>query len=101
MRRAAWLLAVFALGASADDAPLDFSFTNIARKAGLDAVTVFGGQQTNKYLLETTGCGVALFDFDNDGWLDVFLVNGTTLEGFPSGKEPTAHLYRNRGDGTF
>jgi hypothetical protein len=38
---------------------------------------------------------------DGDGWLDVFLVNGTTLEGFPAGEEPTAHLYRNRGNGTF
>ena len=56
---------------------------------------------TNRYLLETTGCGAAFFDYDDDGWLDVFLVNGTTLEGFPKGQEPTNHLYRNRGDGTF
>src|SRR5206468_203255 len=40
-------------------------------------------------------------DYDNDGRLDVFLVNGTTLEGPPKGQEPTNHLYRNRGDGTF
>ena len=46
-------------------------------------------------------CGVAAFDYDSDGWLDVFVVNGTTLEGFPKGKEPTSHLYRNRRDGTF
>jgi enediyne biosynthesis protein E4 len=78
-----------------------FSFTDVAREAGLTAVTTYGGQKTNKYLLETTGCGVAMFDFDNDGWLDLFFVNGTTLEGFAPGKEPTSHLYRNRGDGTF
>ena len=42
-----------------------------------------------------------MLDYDNDGWLDLFFVNGTTLEGFPRGKEPTSHLYRNRGNGTF
>ncbi|MGH9312382.1 MAG: CRTAC1 family protein [Vicinamibacterales bacterium] len=78
-----------------------FSFTNIAREAGLTATTVFGGKQTNKYLLETTGCGAAVLDVDGDGRLDVFLVNGSTLEGFPAGQAPTGHLYRNRGDGTF
>jgi hypothetical protein len=80
---------------------LGFSFANVAREAGLTATTVFGGQKTNKYLLETTGCGVAVLDIDNDGRLDLFMVNGTTLEGFPKGQEPTNHLYRNRGDGTF
>jgi hypothetical protein len=64
-------------------------------------VTVFGGRDTNRYLLETTGCGAAFFDYDNDGWQDAFLVNGSTLEGFARGQEPTSHLYRNRGDGTF
>jgi enediyne biosynthesis protein E4 len=87
--------------AAAADTPLPFSFTNVARQAGLHAVTVFGGTDTNRYLLETTGCGAAFFDFDNDGRLDVFLVNGTTLQGFPKGQEPVNHLYRNRGDGTF
>jgi hypothetical protein len=82
-------------------APLGFSFADVARQAGLDAVTVFGGQRENKYLLETTGCGAAFLDYDGDGRLDVFLVNGTTLEGFPKGEEPTNHLYRNKGDGSF
>ena len=81
--------------------PLGFSFKNVASEAGLTMTTVFGGQKTNKYLLETTGCGAAALDYDSDGWLDIFLVNGTTLEGFPKGKEPTNHLYRNRRDGTF
>ena len=81
--------------------PLGFSFTDIAREAGLTAVTIYGGQKTNKYLLETTGCGVAMLDYDNDGRVDLFFVNGTTLEGFPPGKEPTSHLYRNLGNGTF
>ena len=81
--------------------PLGFSFKNVAAEAGLTMTTVYGGQKTNKYLLETTGCGAAALDYDSDGWLDIFLVNGTTLEGFPKGKEPTNHLYRNKRDGTF
>jgi len=80
---------------------LGFGFTNVAAEAGLRALTTFGGRETNKYLLETTGCGVAFLDFDNDGWLDVFLVNGWTLEGFSGGEAPTNHLYRNLGNGHF
>jgi enediyne biosynthesis protein E4 len=80
---------------------LTFSFTNVAREAGLNARTIFGGEKTNTYLLETTGCGAAALDYDGDGWLDLFLVNGTVLEGFPKGQEPTNHLYRNKGNGTF
>jgi hypothetical protein len=82
-------------------ADLGFSFTNIAAKAGLSAQTIYGAQGTNTYLIETTGTGVAAFDYDGDGWLDIFQVNGTTLAGFPKGEEPTNHLYRNRHDGTF
>ncbi len=84
-----------------NEPPLPFRFASAAADAGLAAVTVYGGQERNRYLLETTGCGVALIDYDRDGWLDVFLVNGTTIEGFPDDVAPTAHLYRNRGDGRF
>ena len=103
MRVAALLIGMLAAGGAAAQAPppLGFSFVDVAREAGLTAKTVYGGERTNKYLLETTGCGVAMFDYDNDGWLDLFFVNGTTLEGFPRSQEPTSHLYRNRGDGTF
>lgn len=91
-------------GASSTMAPptdLGVTFLNVAREAGLNAKTTFGGEHKNKYLLETTGCGVAFYDFDNDGWLDIFLVNGTRLEGFPPGQEPTNHLFKNNRDGTF
>ncbi len=64
---------------------LGLSFINVARESGLNAKTIYGGEHKNKYLLETTGCGVAFYDYDNDGWLDIFLVNGWRLEGFPSG----------------
>jgi len=77
------------------------SFINVARESGLNAKTIFGGEHKNKYLLETTGCGVAFYDYDNDDWLDIFLVNGWRLEGFPKGQEPISHLFKNNRDGTF
>jgi len=80
---------------------LGISFLNVAKESGLNAKTIFGGEHKNKYLLETTGCGVAFYDYDNDGWLDIFLVNGTRLEGFPAGSAPTSHLFHNNRDGTF
>ncbi len=80
---------------------LGANFVDVAREVGLNAKTIYGGEHKNKYLLETTGCGVAFYDYDNDGWLDIFLVNGWRLEGFPSGEEPTSHLFKNNRDGTF
>jgi enediyne biosynthesis protein E4 len=80
---------------------LGYTFTDVAAKAGLTARNYFGGETQKKYILETTGCGVAFFDYDNDGWLDIFIVNGSRLEGFPEGKAPTNHLYHNNRDGTF
>jgi hypothetical protein len=76
-------------------------FTDTADKAGLTMMNVFGGVDSKKYIIETTGTGIAVFDYDNDGWPDIFIVNGTTLEGFPKGKAPTNHLYRNNHDRTF
>ncbi|GGA72384.1 RNA-binding protein [Edaphobacter acidisoli] len=81
--------------------PLGVSFIDVARQSGLNARTIYGGEHHNKYLLETTGCGVAFYDYDHDDWLDIFLVNGFRLEGFPKGHEPTCHLFKNNRDGTF
>src|SRR6516164_9888227 len=76
-------------------------FTDEAAKAGLTMRNVFGGIDTKKYIIETTGTGVAIFDYDNDGWPDIFVVNGTTLDPVPGGAQPTSHLYHNNHDGTF
>ena len=81
--------------------PLGVSFIDVATESGLNSKTIYGGEGHNKYLLETTGCGVAFYDYDQDGWLDIFLVNGWRLEAFASGHEPTCHLFRNNRDGTF
>jgi len=76
-------------------------FVDEAAKAGLTAKIVFGGVDTKKYIIETTGTGVAIFDYDNDGWPDIFIVNGTTLDAKAGDSAPTNHLYRNNHDGTF
>jgi hypothetical protein len=81
--------------------PLGVQFVDVAKEAGLNVETIFGGEHRNKYLLETTGCGAAFFDYDQDDWADIFLVNGWRLEGFPKGKEPVCHLFKNNRDGTF
>jgi enediyne biosynthesis protein E4 len=81
--------------------PLGISFIDVARQSGLNAKTIYGGEHKNRYLLETTGCGVAFFDYDHDDWVDIFLVNGSRIEGFPKGQEPISHLFKNNRDGTF
>ncbi len=77
------------------------AFINVAKQAGINFKTVYGDEHKNRYLLETTGCGAAFIDFDNDGWQDIFLVNGTRLDGMPKEQTPTNRLYRNNGNGTF
>jgi len=81
--------------------PLGVNFLDVAKESGLNAKTIYGGEHKNRFLLETTGCGVAFYDYDNDGWLDIFLVNGWRLEGFPKGQEPISRLFKNNRDGTF
>src|SRR6266566_4975053 len=104
----AWLSLPFAISPSAVvDHPQSTNgrpiahFVDVAQKAGLSAPVIFGGETTKKYIIETTGTGVAILDYDNDGWPDIFVVNGTVLDPLPSGKAPTSHLYRNNHDGTF
>jgi hypothetical protein len=87
-------------GGFADGAPVIFS--DITHAAGLDKFRHKSGTPAKSTILETPGSGVALLDYDNDGWLDIYLVNGST---FPAlkGKEspPRAMLFHNNHDGTF
>ena len=88
---------VFALYGAA---PSPF-FVDEALKAGLKDIFYCGDDRRKNYLVETLGTGVAFFDYDNDGLLDIFGVTASKLEGFPAGQEPVNRLYRNKGDGTF
>jgi hypothetical protein len=95
-------LPIFHLTDLLADATLGVQFLNIAREAGLRTKTIFGGERRNKFLLETTGCGCAFIDYDGDGWLDIFLVNGTRFEtNWPASQAPVSRLYRNNRNGTF
>ncbi len=79
--------------------PFHASFTDVAAHAGLSAPVIYGGVAKKDYIIETVGSGVAFFDYDNDGWLDILVLSGTRLEGAPSGA--TNRLYKNNRDGTF
>jgi hypothetical protein len=78
-------------------------FVDVAAHAGITVRNVNGSATSKKYIVESTGSGVAIIDYDRDGWPDIFLVNGTEL---PSSKDqksnlPTSHLLHNNHDGTF
>jgi hypothetical protein len=79
--------------------PFNARFTDVAAQAGLTAVVVYGGLKQKSYIVETVGCGVAFLDYDNDGWLDIFVLCGTRMDS-PS-SESTNRLYKNNRDGTF
>ena len=74
-------------------------FTDVAKQAGLTEPIIYGGLDSKSYIVEVVGCGAAFIDFDNDGWVDLFVLSGTKLEGDPPGV--TNHLYKNNRDGTF
>jgi enediyne biosynthesis protein E4 len=97
MRAAVAIFAVFSLAALQHETG-SFTFADVAASAGLNTKTVFGGETSKRYIVETTGGGVAFVDYDRDGWVDIFLVNGSRFE---AGVNATNHLYRNNRDGTF
>jgi hypothetical protein len=77
-------------------------FVDVASTAGIAVRNVNGGTFTKKYIVESTGSGVAIIDYDHDGWPDIFLANGTELPTDKhSAETPTSHLFHNNHDGTF
>jgi hypothetical protein len=87
------------LSRSARAASGAFQFTDIAAKAGIRSPIVYGDPDKKTYILETNGCGIAFFDYDHDGWLDLFVPGGSQIQGPPAGAGN--RLYKNNRDGTF
>src|SRR5262249_34296733 len=78
------------------------SFTDVTGGAGLAGCRHLSGAPSKDYLIEATGSGCAFVDYDNDGWLDIYLVNGATLDALRGkSKAPRAALYHNNHDGSF
>ncbi len=77
-------------------------YVDVAKEAGLTVPNVWGGVNHKNYIIEAKGSGIAFFDYDMDGWLDVFLTNGMRLEEtYTPENAPTTHLFKNNRDGTF
>ncbi len=76
-------------------------FVDVTRQAGIDFHLTCGGPE-KRYIMESLCGGIAFLDYDNDGWMDILLVQGSTLENRRAGKDPLLfHLYHNNHDGTF
>ena len=77
-------------------------FKDVTHESGLDSWRYSSGTSAKKYIVESLGGGVALLDYNNDGWLDIYLVNGMTYDAMSGKAEPPhAALFRNNHDGTF
>ncbi len=79
--------------------PFDAKFVDVAHQAGLTAPSIYGSVDSKKHILEAVGCGIAFFDYDHDGWLDILLLGGTRFGATPEGAGN--QLYKNNRDGTF
>ncbi len=84
---------------AASGRPFNAHFVDVAADAGLHAPVIYGDPEIKKYIVESTGCGCAFIDYDNDGWMDLVVLCGTRLGGAPVGT--TNRLYKNNRDGTF
>ncbi len=108
LAQAGWSLAGGATGqhspppypASTDHVPPAW-YIDVAAQAGITVRNVNGGVTSKRYIIESTGSGAAIIDYDRDGWPDIFIVNGSTLSGTQPPEPPTNHLFHNNHDGTF
>ena len=102
MPRILCVLAALLVGCTSEPEPtstaLSIRYTEVSAGIDFDHYNGFSGEY---YYVETFGPGSAFIDYDGDGWLDIYLVNGTYLKGLAPDPLPTNQLYRNRGDGTF
>jgi hypothetical protein len=97
-----WKRGLVLQSASAPAPASSVQFVDVASEAGLTTPNVWGDANHKRYIIEAKGSGIAFFDYDHDGWLDIYLTNGTRLgEPWPAGQAPTSHLYKNNRDGTF
>jgi len=87
-----------ALAAAKPAAPFS-RFVDVAHAAGLTATMVYGEPESFTYIVESMGTGCAFFDYDNDGWVDIFIPGGRRLENTP--KDAGNRLYKNNRDGSF
>jgi enediyne biosynthesis protein E4 len=77
-------------------------FLDVTEEAGIRFQHLSGGKTEKRYLFEAKGGGIGFFDYDNDGWQDLLIVQGSTMERMRTGTNPvSAVLYRNRRDGSF
>lgn len=91
-------LTAFSLSSQRESVP---QFIDITGSSGIRFQHVNGDPDQKKFLFEAKGAGAVAFDFDNDGWMDILLVQGSTVERFKQGDNPGPALYRNRRNGTF
>ena len=102
LRKWAQPLVLNAAPLPAQEGASSVTYVDVAQQAGVTAKNVWGGVEHKNYIIEAKGSGLAFYDFDQDGWLDIFLTNGQRLEEtYAPGTAPTAHLYKNNRDGTF
>ncbi|HVU47178.1 MAG TPA: CRTAC1 family protein [Terracidiphilus sp.] len=97
-----WRSPIVVEAASTDPAASPVQYVDVAQQAGLHDPNIWGGVAHKRLIIETKGSGIAFFDYDNDGWLDIYLTNGNRLDAhWPAGQAPATHLYKNNRDGTF
>ena len=97
--RLSFLLLSLASAVAQSPTNLVAHFVDVAEESGIKLSITFGGKAEKKYIIETTGTGVAIIDYDNDGYPDIYFVNGTTLD--TKSGVATSKLFRNNHDGAF